>query len=172
MPRKSLKLNLPKEKRFTGVAPVWKRFFAFIIDLLIIDFVIIFPFRNIILKIIPVGIPYSQAYDFLIGNPGFTRLISIITITISIFAILYFSILELKLNQTVGKIFMNIYVISESKKFRYWQALIRSLFFLPIFPFILLWVIDPIVLFFNKNNQRLSEILSKTRTIQNYTIQP
>jgi|ETNmetMinimDraft_2_1059921.scaffolds.fasta_scaffold23329_3 hypothetical protein len=169
MPRKSLKL--PKERKFTGPASLWKRGLAFMIDMLLIDFVVIFPFRGILSKIMPASVSYSQAYSYLIENPGFAKILSAITVAIGILALIYFSILEWKLNQTVGKILMNIYVVSVSKELRYWQALVRSLFIIPLFPLVLLWVIDPLVLAFSKTNQRLSEILSKTKTIQSYVMQ-
>jgi len=163
-------LKLPKEKRFKGPASIWKRLFAFLIDLIIIDFVIALPFRRILVNLMPAGGSYSQTFDFLIENPGFTGLLTTITLFIGILSLLYFAILEWKLGQTIGKMFMNVFVVSEKKKMKFWQAIVRSLFVLPVFPFILLWLIDPIVMFFNKDNQRLSEIFSKTKTIQDYTV--
>jgi len=164
MPKKYIKL--PKAKSFTGPASVWKRLLAFIIDLMVINLIIVFPFRKIFQKITPTS--YSETYNFLLNNPGYTKLMTVITITIGLLALLYFVILENRLQQTIGKILLNIYIVSDKKKLRFWQVLVRSLFLLPAFPFFLLWVIDPLFLFFTKNNQRLSEIISKTRTVENY----
>lgn len=164
-----MRLRLPKEKVFTGPASMFRRFFAFVIDLLVIDFIIIFPFRGILEKIIPKA-SYKEAYQFLISNPGYNKLISVVMIATGILSIIYFALLEYKLNQSIGKMFSGIFVKNEMKEKRFWQYLVRSMFLLPVFPFVLLWVLDPIFMFFTKNNQRLSEILSKTRTVQGYLI--
>jgi len=91
-------------------------------------------------------------------------------ILLSILALFYFAILEYKLGQSIGKIFMNIKVISITKKLLFWQCIGRSLFLLPVFPFFLLWAIDPLFLFFNKKGQRLSEFLTKTKVVEDYII--
>ena len=162
-----MKLRLPKEKVFTGPASLFRRFFAFVIDLLVIDIVIFFPFRGILEKTMPKA-SYKEAYQFLISNPGYSKLISIIMVAAGILSIFYFALLEYKLNQSIGKMFLGVFVKNELKEKRFWQYLVRSMFLLPIFPFILLCILDPIFMFFTKNNQRLSEILSKTRTVQGY----
>jgi len=167
MPRKSL--NLPGERRFKGPALLWKRMVAFIIDLLVIDIVLAFPFRKIILRLSP-DVGFKETYSLLMNNPEFAKTLTIVSIFISILALLYFSITEYKVKQTVGKILMNIYVVSTEKKMRYWQCVVRNLFLFPVFPFFLLWVIDPVFLLFNKNGQRLSEVISKTRVVSDYKI--
>ena len=164
-------LNLPKESSFAGPAAIWKRAAAFVTDLLIINLVVMLPFRPLLQKIIPAELSYYEAYNFFTLHPGYSRIISIISAVIAILTIFYFAILEYKLKQTIGKTLMNIYVVSDAKEARFWQYIARSMFILPLFPFFILWVVDPIFLFFTKKNQRLSEILSKTRVIENYTVQ-
>lgn len=163
-------LNLPKERTFTGPASVWKRLLSFVADLLIINLVIFFPFKRIIQKSIPEFSSYSEAYTFLASNQIYTTTLTIVSIVMSLFAILYFALLEYKLQQTPGKILFNISIISETKKLSFWQSIVRSLFIIPVFPFFLLWIIDPLFMFFTKTNQRLSEVISKTKTIEQYTI--
>lgn len=163
-------LNLPKESSFAGPASIWKRAVAFVMDLLVINLVIMLPFRPLLKKIVPADLSYSTAYSYFTANPGYSRLISIVSIAIGVMAMLYFAILEYNLKQTVGKVLMNVYVISEAKKERFWQYLARGLFLLPVFPFILLWAVDPLFLVFTKKNQRLTEILSKTRVVERYAL--
>jgi uncharacterized RDD family membrane protein YckC len=79
-------------------------------------------------------------------------------------------ILEKELNQTPGKMLFNLYVTSQTKDLKYWQLFVRSMFLIPVFPFVLLWVIDPIVMLFTKENQRLSEILSRTKVVEKYKL--
>ncbi len=162
-------LNLPKQKGFIGPALIWKRMAAFVIDILIIEVVLAFPFQSVLRRIMPEELSYSKAYEFLSSNPESVALLSTIMIALSIIAILYFSISEYRLGQSIGKILMNINVVSEKKRLSFWQCIGRSLFLVPAFPLILLWAIDPIFLFFNKKGQSLSEVLTKTRVVGTYT---
>lgn len=74
------------------------------------------------------------------------------------------------MTQTIGKMLMKIYVVSDNANIKTWQLFTRNLVFIPIFPFVLLWVLDPLLMFFTKTNQRLSEILSKTKTVEKFSI--
>lgn len=164
------KLNLPKEKTFTGPASVWKRLIAFAIDLMIINLIILFPFRRLFQKIIPKSTSFTETYNYLNQNSGFSTAITFLTVVVALLSILYFYMLEKKLHQSVGKMIFNIYVVSDNKELKGWQLLVRNIFLIPIFPFVLLWILDPIFMFFTKTNQRLSEILSKTKVIENYVM--
>ena len=59
---------------------------------------------------------------------------------------------------------MNIAVMSELGELTLWQCILRNIVVLPFFPFIILWVVEPIYLF--TQGRRLLERLSKTRTVQ------
>lgn len=163
-------LNLPKERTFIGPASVWKRLLAFVADLLIINLIIFFPFKRILQRAVPEFGSYSEAYSFLSSNQSYTTTLTMVSLVMSLFAVLYFVLLEKKLGQTPGKMLFNISVISDMKKASFWQFLVRSLFIIPVFPFVLLWIIDPLFMFFTKTNQRLSEIISKTKTVAKYVI--
>ena len=164
-----VKLNLPGEATFKGPAMLWKRLVALILDFIIIEFVIGVPFRSIIMKIIPQD-GLSQSYSYLLSNPRITALLSSVTILFGLLALLYFAILEYKTNQTIGKTLMNIKVESVNKELTFLSCLIRSMYLVLVFPFILLWLIDPLFIFFTKDKRRLSEILSKTRTVEVYSL--
>ena len=159
-----------KRKTFLAQASVLKRIIAFIIDILIIYLIILFPFRRIIDKIVPETGSFSKTFDFLSSNPGANTSITIIMFAVAFLTILYFMILEKKLGQSVGKMLFNLYVQGQGKDLKNWQLFVRSVFLIPMFPFVLLWVIDPIVMLFTKENQRLSEILSKTKVVEKYKI--
>ena len=164
-------LNLPKERTFIGPALIWKRIAAFFIDMVIINLVVLFPFKRLFQNIIPKDYSFSEAYKFLSSSTNFTSYISSISLIMSILIILYFLMLEKKTSQTIGKMLMKIYVVSNNDNLKTWQLLTRSLVFIPIFPFILLWVLDPLFMFFTKTNQRLTEILSKTRVVEKYSFE-
>lgn len=161
------KLNL--RKTFLGQTSVLKRIIAFIIDFLIINFIILFPFKRIFNTIIPETESFSETLNFL-DNAEYTTFITVIMLLAAVLAILYFMILEKKLSQTPGKMLFNLYVKSQTKDLNYWRLFVRGMFLIPVFPFVLLWVIDPIVMLFTKENQRLLEILSKTKVVEKYQI--
>ncbi len=163
-------LNLPEERTFKGPALVWKRFLAFLTDFLIINLVLFFPFKRLIQSSMPEFGSFSETYAYLISNQSYTQALTVVSLAMSIFALFYFALLEYKIQQTPGKMLLKISVIGEKKEVRFWQYLVRSLFIIPIFPFFLLWVLDPLFLFLTKTNQRLSEILSKTKTVEEYII--
>jgi|TARA_B100000315_G_scaffold260074_1_gene319120 hypothetical protein len=158
-----------KGKTFFANASVLKRIIAFVIDLLIINLIILFPFRGIFNKIVP-DASFSKTFDFLNSNSEASTSITVLMVAVAVLTILYFVILENKLRQSIGKMIFNLYVEGQDKDIKYWQLFARSMFLIPIFPFVLLWIIDPIVMLFTKENQRLSEILSKTKVVERYSL--
>ena len=162
-------LNIPKEKTVIGPALIWKRIVAFLIDVAIINLVVLFPFRALFQEIIPKDLSFSDAYK-LLSSANYTSYLSTISFVMSILIIFYFLLLERKMGQTIGKMFMKIYLASDNDNLKIWQLLTRNLVFIPIFPFILLWILDPLFMFFTKTNQRLTEILSKTKVVEKYVL--
>ncbi len=165
------RLNLPKEKLFAGPALLWKRIAAFLIDLAIINLIIFLPFRSLLTKIFPADYSFSEALK-LLSSADYAGLITLISSVMGIFIMLYFYMLEKKMRQSIGKRIMKIYIASDNRELKLWQVLVRNLVFLPVFPFFLLWILDPLFMMFTKTNQRLSEILSKTRVIGIYALEP
>lgn len=165
------RLNLPKERTFIGPALLWKRIAAFFIDMMVINLIILFPFRSLFQNIIPKDYSFSEAYKLLSSSTDYTGFITSVSFIMSVLIILYFLMLEIKMNQTIGKMLMKVYVVSDNNTLKAWQLIARNLVFIPIFPFVLLWILDPLFMFFTKTNQRLTEILSKTRVVEKYSLQ-
>lgn len=157
-----------REKTIFAQASILKRAAAFAIDLLIINIVILFPFDSVFQKIIPSN-SFSEAFEFLSSNADSASIKAII-VSASIVTILYFVIFEKKLKQTPGKMLFRLYVKGQGKDLKSWQLFVRSMFLIPLKPFVLLWIIDPIVMLFTKENQRLSEILSRTKVVEMYKV--
>ncbi len=160
--------NKNKEGNFVP-ALLWKRICAFLMDVLILNIFVLYPFNVIIQNSIP-EIPkdssFLDTYRLIIGSLDL-EYINLIIFVMSIFIILYFIFLEKKMSQTIGKKLMKLYLVSETgDNVKIWQLIVRNIFFIPLFPFFLLWIIDPLFMFFSKNNQRLTEILSKTKVVQ------
>ena len=164
-------LAIPTSPKFQAPATLWKRITAFILDLLIIDLVLLFPLKRLLEKIIPLGIGFQETYQYLTTNAQAATALTFISFAIGVLALLYFTLLEYRLNQTIGKMVFKIYIISTNKELNIWQCIGRNLFALPFFPFIILWVVDPIFMFMTKDNRRLSEILTKTKTIEHFSLQ-
>ena len=164
-----MKLNLPEERTFVGNALIWKRIVAFIIDLLVINFIVQFSFSGLFRRLIPTGGDFSELFNYLQANEALSGLIVMATIGAAGIGLFYFIFMERKMYQTIGKKIMNIYVVSsQNNKISFWQHIVRNLLVLPIFPFFLLWVLDPVFMFLTSKNQRLSEILSRTRVVQEF----
>lgn len=167
-------LNLPKEKTFTGPALLWKRIAAFFIDIAIINLIVLFPFRGLFQKIIPNDYSFSEAYRLLSIGTDYTGLISSVSFIMALLVILYFFMLESKMGQTIGKMLLKIYVVRDNNgnnNLKALRLLARNIVFIPVFPFVLLWVADPLFMFFTKTNQRLSEILSGTKVVERYNLE-
>ena len=162
-------LNLPEEKSFTGTALLSKRIAAFVIDLLILIFLVLSPLVGLLGKIVPEGASFSESYS-IAANASNSGYILSIYVSSSILIIMYFYFLERKMGQTIGKKLMNIYVVSEKGEIARWQVLVRSIMFVPMFPFNAIIFVDPLVMMFSKTNQRLSERLSKTMVVERYRL--
>lgn len=156
-------------KAIVAEASILKRALAFAIDILFVEFVILFPFSNALEEILPAESSFYEAFSAL-SSGSYDSMLRIVAIFTAIPTIAYFAILEKKLGQTIGKRLLKLYVVSQTKELKYWQALVRSIFLMPVFPFVLLWIIDPLVMFFSKERQRLSEILSRTKVVEKYDI--
>lgn len=163
------RLNLPKERVFIGPALIWKRIAAFFIDLVIINLIILFPFRRLFRNIIPIDYSFSEAYRLLSTSANYTSFITLVSFVMSVLVILYFLMMEGRMRQTIGKMMMKIYVVSDNNSLSRWQLLVRNLAFIPVFPFVLLLALDPLFMLFTKTNQRLTEILSKTKVVEKYS---
>ena len=162
------KLDLPEEKFFIGPALIWKRILAFLIDFAIMLFVLT-PLTDLLGNAVPKDASFSEAYKLLLNEVSMKSYPVFVYLFASILIFIYFYKLESKYGQTIGKKLMNIYVVSTEDKLKKWQCIVRGLMFIPIFPFDLLILVDPLVMFATKTNQRLSEILSKTRVVGMYS---
>jgi uncharacterized RDD family membrane protein YckC len=135
-----------------------KRTFAFILDLIIVDMLIIFPFKDIFNKL------FLDPFDMINDAPILSKVIGVYGF-ISVFIIAYFVILEYYTGQTLGKLMMDLKTVSlQNKGLSLVQAILRSLYFIPVFPFNLFIFIDLAMFYYN--GKRLLELFSKTKVIE------
>ena len=117
-------------------------------------------------------------YNLMLQNDGVYSTVYASAVAIALIILSYFVFTEWKLGQTLGKMMFGLFVVAETngrqekldikERVKFWQALVRSAYFVPIFPLFFLIIIDPIYMLFNKNGQRLSERLSRTRVVEMY----
>lgn len=191
-------LNLPQRQSFVAKASLLRRFIAFLIDLIIINFVIVAPFAGYFKKYLPEANTFSETMELLESNPLILQKLSGLMILISIIVVLYFAVLEWKIGQSVGKAIMKIYVISvpetsgqvgsheehestvsdsvESeekvviKQVSFVRSVIRNIYLIPFVPFVFLWFVEPFFILFTKNNQRLLEVLTRSMVVARYEL--
>ena len=145
-------------------ASLLRRFLSFLIDLIIVNFVIFYPFYMIILRKLPVsGADLIAALD---SNKQISTTFTVVAFLVGILTLCYFMFCQYLIGQTPGMIFMNIKVVPlNDHRLTLFRSLIRNAWFIPLTPFSFLFIIDPIFLIFSKDNQRLTEWLSSTKVI-------
>lgn len=177
MPRKKsdLNLDLPKMTAILAPATIWKRAAAFVLDLIILNFIVVRPFRDIFLDILGKSTNYSAINSWFSANPAAAIGISLMFALLGLFSLIYFTLMNYLAGQTIGQMMMNLQVIAVPKQQKrttetalpgFWRSVLRNLFAIPAFPFYLLWLIDPVYLVFSRSRQRFTEALSKTIVVE------
>lgn len=170
-----MELNLPEKRVFIGPANLWKRILAFVLDLLVLDFFVLSIFNSVTEKMLGGVTDVLLAYKMIQQDSAQMQALTVLFMIIVLLALAYFALLQYATGQTLGCILMNIHVVAQvsEKEFRrpdMWQCIVRNLFLIPTIPFIFLWIIDPIYLYFGKKGQRLTEWLSTTRVVEQFEI--
>jgi uncharacterized RDD family membrane protein YckC len=166
-----------KAKEYLANAGLVRRLLAFIADILILDFFVLDPFRSLFRSSLPSG-NFTEIYNFIMNNQAFMGQVYVSSVFMALVTIVYFAVMEWKFGQSLGKMIFRIYVVAEAggrgrkpaEGITFWQSLLRNLYLVPLFPFYLLIVIDPVYMFFNTKNQRLSEVLSRSIVVEKYTM--
>jgi len=140
-----------------------KRLMAFLVDIILLNFIVAAPFRGLLSAIMPEG-DFNQVFNALTSNPDLVHQFNLIYIIIGVLAFIYFTLSEFKLQQSLGKMLFGLYVVGIEKRPSLLQVAIRNIFLIPVFPFILLIIIDPILLMFT--HRRLSDIIAKTDVVE------
>jgi uncharacterized RDD family membrane protein YckC len=179
------KLKLPEKRVFYGPAVLWKRVLAFVIDFLILDIFVLGFFEETVRKILGDSSDYNVIIKTLQQNPEYMQALTIIFALIVMLTMAYFVLLQYTAGQTVGAILLNIYVVQtvvkesavkekenekEFERAGFLQCVMRNCFLIPVIPFVLFWVADPVYYFFAKKNQRLTEYLSRTKVVEEFKI--
>jgi len=177
-------MNKPskKKKRFLVMdAGIIDRLLAFLIDVILLRFTLFLPFEGMLSSIYEkMGIPansssFNTTYNYFISHPEVGNSASLLLLGFAGLVLLYFALMEFALGQTVGKMVLKIAVVSDlglKKKGKkvskptFPQCLLRNIGFIPLFPLMLLWAIDPLFIIFRKDRRRLTELMTATRTMK------
>ena len=127
-------------------APVWKRLVAFLLDMLILEFFVFSHFEALVTKL-------SLGNTF---SPLVLSQFTVLVFVMSMFVLLYFVVLECWLGQTLGYMALSIRLVGDLS---FWRVLVSNLSFLPVFPFVLLWLLDPLMILFSSTHQRFMHVL-------------
>ncbi len=140
-------------------AGFWKRSIAFIIDILVINLVFFGPFKKFM--VFP-ELKHAGLRELIQKSTATLPPVLIASVILmSIIALLYFSLMEYYLGHTIGKQLMGLQVVGQ-RNFAYY--LLRHVYIIPVFPFTILWFVEPFMLI--RKKQRFLEQLSKTATIE------
>jgi uncharacterized RDD family membrane protein YckC len=146
-------------------ASILRRILAFMIDIIILDFVVFAPFSAVIKRMVPKS-NFAILTAALQSNKEAANMLFLMITFASLFALLYFALLEYRLGATIGKRILGLEVVSDTGSLKFWQVIVRTLFIIPAFPFVLFWILDPVYLAMSNASMRMLERWSMTRTIQ------
>ncbi len=153
-------LLMPRMGRVTQDASFARRTGAFLIDALLLDLILAAPFAPLFAGLLA----RAEAGD--IATFAYTTRELAAMVVLFLLAYAYFVLFEYVLTQTVGMMLMRIQVKEGGKL---WQHALRNSLFLPFFPFMLFWVIEPIAILFSRRG--VLERLSGTRTLHEQRVQ-
>jgi len=146
-------------------ASLSKRLLAFAFDMLILNYIVIAPF-HIVLESLAPGSSFSSAYSALSSNPSAISQLSLIYFIIGLLIFAYFTATEYRLQQTPGKMIMKLYVATKNNRLSLLQVMLRNLFLIPVFPFILLWPLELFFMLVRRDRKRFLEVLTNTSVVE------
>jgi uncharacterized RDD family membrane protein YckC len=147
--------------RLRGVpAAFWRRIVAYIVDSFLISFIILTPFSSGFESEFS-GTSLTEIWSSL--GDVWTGDVIALSLFISILILAYWSVLEWKFGQTLGKILLRIKVQGmRQKPITFYQALVRSVTKLST----LLLAFDVLYMLIKKGNQRYFEVMSTTVVVE------
>ncbi|MBW2983279.1 RDD family protein [Candidatus Woesearchaeota archaeon] len=148
-------LDLPGMRTTYTEATTWKRVVAFVLDLLVID-LLLTPFDELLRSIDSAALMRGAALPESLVAAG---------ILMGVVALLYFGLFEYLLGGTIG---MRLFNLSVKGRRTLGRCLLRNIYAIPIFPLTLLWIVEPVYLFWRK--ERLLERWSGTSTVERVTV--
>jgi uncharacterized RDD family membrane protein YckC len=125
-----------------------KRFFAFLIDIIIINLVVVYPFNSLINTktiLTDISINFNTV---------------LVLLVIALLTVIYFAVFEFYFEQTIGKLIFNLKVISRTGKLGFMQTFNRNISKISL----IILILDCLYLF-KKTGQRYLDRLTNTRVV-------
>ena len=155
--------KIKKKKEITVEANPITRILSSIIDLLIINLIVLGPFKSVLTEFQKINT------ENLVQNNILSPILYNLFFTMFMLVVAYFTIFEFIIQQTPGKILTGVYVESlktKDKKPKFYQCLLKNIILIPILPFVVWWFIDIYYMFKSKSKSRLTELLLGMRTVE------
>ena len=150
-------------KQYQDKVSIWKRGLAFLIDIIIIQILVNLNFSKLLQNDFGSDKSLTELFNYSINNYSTLEpKLLIISIVTSLLALIYFTLFEWKLKQTLGKMLFKIKVTSKNKKLELWQALVRNLPKVLIFINYFFWVLIIDLIYYNFTKKRLFDKLALT----------
>jgi hypothetical protein len=154
-----LHLLRPRTGTIQREAGFLRRTGAFLFDILLLDIAITAPFASIFEHVL------ERAQEVGVTNLVLTGREFGAAVMVFLIAYAYFVIFEYVLGQTPG---MMLARTSVKGARRLWPHLVRNSFLIPIFPFVLFWIIEPFAILFYRRG--VLEYVSSTRTLYQHEV--
>ncbi|RME52845.1 hypothetical protein D6783_03455 [Candidatus Woesearchaeota archaeon] len=150
--RSSSSLNLPKREGIEVPARFWKRMLAFLLDLFFLRLFVLAPFSSLF---------EQRASTSLLMEESLPAPVMAGAFIVVLLVWLYFTMFQFVLKQTPGMMIAGLWVRGRVGLVK---AAVRNLFILPVFPFFILWIVEPVHLLLKK--VRWLEVVTETRTVE------
>ena len=150
--------NVKKNLSIPMPAPLWKRACAYVIDVLILSVIVFLPLN----KLFPTPATEAASFADIMSsiNQQMSGKVIIIALLAAILTLLYWSILEYKLGQSIGKMLMKIKVYSATP-LTFWQCVLRN-----VTKVSTLFLFLDTLYMLKSGTQRFFEHLSQTEVIE------
>ncbi len=129
--------------------------FAYILDSLVVSFVVVFPLQKLFPK-------DTLNYTFFLQNPSEIGRMLLLVLLAAAITVLYWSVFEYKFGQTLGKLVMKIEVKAVSGKLTFYNFFLRNISKMST----LLLAIDCWPLITGKSHQKYLEKMSNTEVME------
>ncbi len=141
---------------------IWKRGFAFLIDVIIIQFIVNLNFSKVLDTELS-DKSLVELFNYSLENySSLEPKLLLISIVTAVSALIYFILFEWKLRQTIGKMILKIKVNSETKTLEFWQALVRNIPKAAFFVNYTVWIFLIDLIYHSFTRKRLFDKLAKT----------
>ena len=137
----------------------WRRIVGFFLDLAIVDFIITKPLAKLVEDVVPKNLEsIGEIFSVFTLNNLF-----LISLLMGLLGVMYWSILEYKIGQTMGGLVFGLRMKTlDNKKAKFSQVFLRNVTKLNL----LFLLMDSVHVLFSPSKQRFFEKISKTVTVE------